>query len=97
MCNFFQNGVFRFGEIIAAFTLGLELSTLSAIAGGQFATAHERLGRNHPTHGLKDEHLNEFFFRDVLGDIGTFVSVTPFAVSDCYLLQVCVLYSHLPF
>ena len=72
----------RFGEIIAAFSLGLELSTLSAIASGQFATAHERLGRNHPTHGLKDEHLNKDFFSKVLGNMGSLISVTPFAVRD---------------
>ena len=77
--------MFRFGEIIAAFTLGLELSTLSALASGQFATAHERLGRNRPTHGLKDEHLNHDFFSKMLGDVGTLISVCPFTVSDCHL------------
>ena len=68
------------GEIIASFALGLELSTISAVASGQFATAHERLGRNRPTHGLRDEHLNKEFFSKVLGDKGTLVNVTAFSV-----------------
>ena len=78
----------RLGEIIAAFTLGLELSLLSAIAAGQFATAHERLGRNRPTHGLKDEHLCEDFFKKVLGDLGKLINVSPFTVSDYYLFCI---------
>ena len=85
-CVKLQDGLSRFGEILAAFALGLELSTLSAIAGGQFATSHERLGRNRPTHGLKDETLDKEFFSNVLGDIGTLVSVTPFTVSNLLLL-----------
>jgi NADP-dependent 3-hydroxy-3-methylglutaryl-CoA reductase len=35
----------RLAEIICAFALALDLSTVAAIAGGQFADAHERLGR----------------------------------------------------
>ena len=80
-CVKLQDGLSRFGEVLAAFALGLELSTLSAVASGHFATAHERLGRNRPTHGLKDETLNKEYFSNVLGDIGTLVSVTPFTVS----------------
>ena len=82
----------RLGEIIAAFALGLELSTLSAIASGQFATAHERLGRNHPTHGLKDEYLNKEFFSKVLGDKGTIVNTTAFSVCliNCTILVMCI-------
>lgn len=37
-----------FAEVIACFCLGLDLSTLSAIAADEFADAHERLGRNRP-------------------------------------------------
>lgn len=82
----------RLGEIIAAFALGLELSTLSAIASGQFAIAHERLGRNRPTHGLKDEHLNKEFFSKVLGDKGTLVNVTAFTV--CQIISIkCTMYT----
>ena len=38
----------RFAEMIAGFALALEISTFAAIVGGQFAAAHERLGRNKP-------------------------------------------------
>ncbi|CAH3186942.1 unnamed protein product [Porites evermanni] len=45
---FGKGRVYRFAEIIASFALAMELSTLSAIASGQFASAHERFGRNRP-------------------------------------------------
>ena len=38
----------RFAKLIAGFALSLEISTCSAIAGGEFAKAHEKLGRNKP-------------------------------------------------
>lgn len=38
----------RFASLIAGFALGLELSTLSAMVSGEFAMAHERMGRNRP-------------------------------------------------
>jgi hydroxymethylglutaryl-CoA reductase (NADPH) len=38
----------KFAEVIAAACLALELSTVAAFANGQFAYAHERLGRNRP-------------------------------------------------
>lgn len=40
--------VFRLAEIIAAGCLALDMSTSSAIVGGQFAAAHERFGRKRP-------------------------------------------------
>ena len=43
-----SGGIDRFAEIIAGFALALDLSTLAAVAGGQFAAAHERMGRNRP-------------------------------------------------
>ena len=76
----FQDGLHRLCELIAGFTLSLELSTLSALASGQFASAHERLGRNHPTLGLKDEHLNKKFFSDIIGSEGKLLHVVPFKV-----------------
>lgn len=52
----------RLAKLIAGFTLGLELSTISAMISGQFAIAHERLGRNKPINFLKQKELtNEFF------------------------------------
>lgn len=38
----------RFAEIVAAFALAGELSLLAAFAAGEFAQAHERMGRNRP-------------------------------------------------
>lgn len=37
-----------FAEVIAGFCLALELSTLSALSADEFASAHDRLGRNRP-------------------------------------------------
>ncbi|MBW2528744.1 MAG: phosphotransferase, partial [Deltaproteobacteria bacterium] len=52
----------RLAEIIAGFCLALDLSTLAAIAGGQFAHAHERLGRNRPVQWLRKEELDAGLF-----------------------------------
>jgi len=43
-----KNRANRFAEIICAYCLALDLSTLSAVSGGQFVHAHENLGRNRP-------------------------------------------------
>ena len=81
-CTHMQGGVKRLAEIIVGFALGLDLSTLAAVASGQFATAHEKLGRNRPTHGLKDEHLDREFFAMVLGSRGRFMDWSRWSVSD---------------
>jgi NADP-dependent 3-hydroxy-3-methylglutaryl-CoA reductase len=52
----------RLAELIAGFALALELSTACAVAGGQFASAHERLGRNRPVRWLTREELTPAFF-----------------------------------
>jgi len=57
-----QGKVSRLAEIIAGFALALDLSTMAAIAGGQFVSAHERLGRNHPVAWLTETDLNRSFF-----------------------------------
>jgi len=68
----------RLAEIIAAACLALDLSTLAAIAGGQFALSHEKLGRNRPVDFLKLSHLNAEFltarFRHYYQDNGLHVS-----------------------
>ena len=56
----------RLAEIISGFALALDLSTLSAVASGQFASAHEKLGRNRPVEWLKREDLSAAFFRSGL-------------------------------
>jgi NADP-dependent 3-hydroxy-3-methylglutaryl-CoA reductase len=53
--------VSRLAEIIASFCLALDLSTMSAIISGQFASAHERLGRNKPVQWFQASDLNAEF------------------------------------
>jgi NADP-dependent 3-hydroxy-3-methylglutaryl-CoA reductase len=64
--------VFRLAEIIAGFCLALDLSTLAAGVSGQFATAHERLGRSRPVEWFTQRDLTPAFFekglRRVSGD-----------------------------
>lgn len=51
----------RFAKLIAGYALGLEISTYSAIMSGEFAKAHEKLGRNKPVSWLlKSEITPEF-------------------------------------
>ena len=47
----------RLAEIIAGYCLALDLSTMAAISTGEFATAHERLGRNRPVEPLGEGDL----------------------------------------
>lgn len=58
----------RLAEIIAGYALALDLSTLSAVIGGQFATAHERLGRNRPVQWFTEVDLTPGFFAGALAD-----------------------------
>jgi len=53
----------RFAKLIAGFALSLELSTHAAIASGQFARAHQKLGRNKPIKWLLKSDLTEQFFK----------------------------------
>ncbi len=63
---------YRLAEIIVSFCLALDLSTSSAIASGQFAGAHERLGRNRPVRYITVDDINTAFVnrivRRTLGD-----------------------------
>jgi NADP-dependent 3-hydroxy-3-methylglutaryl-CoA reductase len=65
-CGAKEGGSARLAEIIAGFALALDLSLLSAVANGQFAAAHERLGRNRPIDWFTRDDLNVEFFRGVL-------------------------------
>lgn len=51
----------RFACLIAGFALALELSTYAAIVSGQFAIAHEKLGRNKPVNWLLKSEINRSF------------------------------------
>lgn len=56
----------RFASLIAGAVLGLEISTCSAIASGEFAKSHEKLGRNKPVDWLVRGDLSPEFFHSFL-------------------------------
>lgn len=56
----------RFAELIAGFALGLEISTYAAIVSGEFARAHEKLGRNKPVNWLLKSELTPSFIQNHL-------------------------------
>jgi NADP-dependent 3-hydroxy-3-methylglutaryl-CoA reductase len=87
----------RFAESIAGFALALELSTGSAVAGGQFAMAHEKYGRNRPVNWLKQAELEEKILPEVLidylgGETTRNVEIKhniEFQVGDSILSELC--------
>lgn len=56
----------RFAKLIAGFALALEISTFGAIVGGQFAKAHEKLGRNKPVNWLIKSEIKRDFLSKIL-------------------------------
>jgi hydroxymethylglutaryl-CoA reductase (NADPH) len=58
-----QGKIQRFAKLIAGFALSLEISTLAAIISGEFAKAHEKLGRKKPVNWLLKSELNSEFIR----------------------------------
>jgi hydroxymethylglutaryl-CoA reductase (NADPH) len=63
-----NGGSARLAEIVAGFTLALNLSSLGALASGEFAAAHDRLGRNRPVDHFTRDELTPGFFAPMLGD-----------------------------
>ncbi|MFI7131005.1 phosphotransferase [Nonomuraea sp. NPDC050153] len=59
----------RFAEIICGFALALNLSTMAAVAGGQFADAHERLGRGRRVSWLTRADLGAPLLRPMLAQV----------------------------
>lgn len=57
----------RFARIIAGYALALELSTLSAVVGGQFARAHEVFGRNKPKKWLVRSEFDQSYVKSIVG------------------------------
>ena len=57
------NKATKLAELIAGFCLALDLSTMSAIANGTFALAHEKLGRNRPVNWFTAEDINTEFIK----------------------------------
>lgn len=58
----------RFAQLIAGFALGLEISTYSAIVSGEFAKAHEKLGRNRPVKRLTRAEITDSFVKKMFTD-----------------------------
>ncbi len=56
----------RFAKLIAGFALGLEISTYAAIVSGEFAKAHEKLGRNKPVKWLLKSEITSDFIQSNL-------------------------------
>ncbi len=56
----------RFAKLIAGFALGLEISTYAAIVSGEFAKAHEKLGRNKPVNWLLKSEITSDFIQSNL-------------------------------
>lgn len=56
----------RFASLIAGFVLGLEMSTFAAMVSGEFAKAHEKLGRNKPSDWLQKNELDERFVKEII-------------------------------
>lgn len=61
-----QGKAYRFAKIIAGFALGLEISTYGAIMSGEFAKAHEKLGRNKPVNWFTKSDITTDLLRDTL-------------------------------
>ncbi|PLX04854.1 MAG: hypothetical protein C0594_08710 [Marinilabiliales bacterium] len=56
----------RFAKLIAGFALGLEISTYAAIISGEFAKAHEKLGRNKPVNWLSKSEFDKELIKNSL-------------------------------
>ncbi len=69
----------RFASLIAGFALSLEISTYAAIVSGQFAKAHEKLGRNKPVQWLLKSEIDTAFIKSSLN--GSFAGRTIHSVS----------------
>jgi hydroxymethylglutaryl-CoA reductase (NADPH) len=63
-----DGGAARLAEIVAGFALALDLSTCAAIGGGQFADAHERLGRNRPVDWFTASDLTPELLRPLVSE-----------------------------
>ncbi|WP_419998160.1 hypothetical protein [Streptomyces boninensis] len=59
-------GAGRFAEIVAGFALALDVSTMAAVVSGQFAEAHQRLGRARRVDFLQAGDLNPGLLQPVL-------------------------------
>ncbi|HKC35818.1 MAG TPA: phosphotransferase, partial [Chitinophagaceae bacterium] len=77
----------RFAKLIAGFALSLEISTFAAIIGGQFAKAHEKLGRNKPVNWLTRSELNKDFIQKCLAGYSSHYEVVSVQFSERKLIE----------
>jgi hydroxymethylglutaryl-CoA reductase (NADPH) len=77
----------RLAKLIAGFALGLEISTYAAIVSGEFAKAHERLGRNKPVKWLLRSELTHDFILARLNGYFHDKTVTHIAAANEVLLE----------
>lgn len=59
----------RFAKLIAGFSLSLEISILAAMASGQFARAHQKLGKNKTVNWLLKSDLTTEFIKSHITEI----------------------------
>ena len=63
----------RFAKLICGYSLALEVSTAAALVSGQFAIAHERLGRNKGVKHLDEKTIQDFLKNHVLWDRKSYI------------------------
>lgn len=68
----------RFAKLIAGFALSLEISTLAAIVSGQFAHAHQKMGRNKPVKWLLRSDVKQCFIEDAMTYLGDKIKTVSF-------------------
>lgn len=76
----------RFAKLICGFALGLEISTYSAIVSGEFAKAHEKLGRNKPKNWLTRSELTPKLLLSILSE-NSQTKIHEIAVSEADLIE----------
>ena len=70
LMNCYGDGkVERFAKLISGFALSLEISTLAALASGQFARAHQKLGKNKVVNWLLKSDINTKFIKKYINTI----------------------------
>lgn len=79
----------RFAEIVCALGLALDLSTISAIQSGHFASAHEQMGRATKAKTLKRKDLNiEFFAENLKRKVTSVKPLTDAVIEDSMMMSI---------
>lgn len=72
----------RFAKLISGFALSLEISILAAMASGQFARAHQKLGKNKTVNWLLKSDLNTEFIKNHIAIQGHPIKSVEILVND---------------